>query len=182
MFAMFLRRLAFVGLVLMLILSGLGLIDGAQEIPLVTAAQAARMPATIPVGNAATAPHRFAINFDEFEPDGDFWPPDQFRKDNASITLFLDVNGVAKLCGVPAADHKSILGCAITAKDKVPIVVLPNPCLMQKDDFYAAIACHELAHINGWTHPDIPRAAQPSPPDPDLDPRTIALLSKGIRP
>lgn len=40
---------------------------------------------------------------------------------------------------------------ACTRVGEVPVVRLPNPCSFPWDP-YAALACHELGHVNGWVH------------------------------
>jgi hypothetical protein len=76
----------------------------------------------------------------------DAWPPERFQKDNAAVVLF--VSDVEPYCGhVDPPLH--IIACS-TFKDGTPIIVLPNPNLAPKDDVYARIAAHELAHISGW--------------------------------
>lgn len=33
-----------------------------------------------------------------------------------------------------------------------PTIIMPNPCWFVWTDEYAAMLCHEIAHVNGWRH------------------------------
>lgn len=122
----------------------------------------------------------FPTNALNFKAEVSIWPPDQYRSDNAAVTLFVSPEALSKICGTAAESGKAIIGCASILKNGTPIVVLPNPCLMDADDFYAGIACHELAHVNGWRHADTPTVppATPAPSNPEPDPLNIALSGR----
>ena len=58
---------------------------------------------------------------------------------------------VTAVCrGEPPAG-KRIVACLQTLPDGSLRMVLPNPCAFAEDERFARLACHELAHVNGWT-------------------------------
>lgn len=73
-------------------------------------------------------------------------PPHRFQGDGASVVIF--ASDVTRYCGPAPAGYVK-LGCQGT-KDGVPIIVLPNPCIVGDREAFARIACHEGAHRNGW--------------------------------
>lgn len=157
-------RLAFAGLSLFIILAGLGFIDGPDHRILISAANAA--PFT-----------RIPQHIGDFDPQVSLLPPEEYQGDNAAVALFVAPEAIEKLCGTAAGESQEIISCSGIDKNRTPIVILLNPCLMPPDDLYAGLVCHELGHINGWKHADAPRAQTP-PPDPDEDapPANIASL------
>ena len=83
-------------------------------------------------------------------------PPPQFRGDVATRIEFVAPERVSLRCierGVP------FLANACTGQG---LMTMPNPCGFS--DAYAKIACHEMAHVNGWNtaHRNI-RPASESP-------------------
>lgn len=82
------------------------------------------------------------------------WPPSQYQKDGAAVVIF--TSDVGAYCG-RASPPLTIIACS-TAKDGTPIIIMPNPNLAPKDDFYAHIMAHELGHSEGWPawHPPGP--------------------------
>lgn len=81
------------------------------------------------------------------------WPPSAYQGPNAALVIFAGADAVQSLCAGSASlkQGQMFLGC-MGAKDGMPIIVVPNPCLMPETDFYAGIVCHELGHENGWRH------------------------------
>lgn len=87
-----------------------------------------------------------------FSPASQIWPPDEFKRHNLALVLFVGRDGIAKFCGAPPPGIVR-LGCQYVTEKGLPIIAIANPCLFPKTDFFAGIACHELAHVNGWSHP-----------------------------
>jgi hypothetical protein len=81
-------------------------------------------------------------------------PPARFQSDSAAIILFVSGDGVEQLCGKSPPGLRT-MACTKTPPDKPPLMVMPNPCLVEYD-YYAHLLCHELGHVNGWpaTHGD----------------------------
>lgn len=74
-------------------------------------------------------------------------PPERYQHGAAAVVLFMDTDMdvfCQSIGGVRAPDQR-IVACA-----KGRVIYLPNPCRVQET--YAQLACHEMAHINGWTH------------------------------
>jgi hypothetical protein len=113
-------------------------------------------PMTLVEPLAGVAMTHFPTAFGEFKAEASVWPPDEYKGDNAAVVIFTDVAGVQSICHDAAEPGKAIVGCS-GIKDGTPIIVLPNPCGMRPEDFYAGITCHELAHVNGWRHPGTPK-------------------------
>jgi hypothetical protein len=89
-------------------------------------------------------------------------PPAQFRGDVATRIEFVAPERVSLRCierGVP------FLANACTGQG---LMTMPNPCGFS--DAYAKIACHEMAHINGWANDH----AKPFPPASE-SPQAMAL-------
>jgi hypothetical protein len=72
----------------------------------------------------------------------DGWPPRRFRQDSAAQVSFVQPS----LVGYACRDPDPLLE-ACQWDDRI---VLPNPCTFPATDDYARLACHELAHRNGW--------------------------------
>lgn len=79
------------------------------------------------------------------------WPPQEYQKSTAARVIFTDPSGIGKMCGVAKEAGQLILACQGEIKG-MPVIVLPNPCLWPEPEFYAAVVCHELGHVNGWRH------------------------------
>jgi hypothetical protein len=89
-------------------------------------------------------------------------PPPQFRGDVTARIEFVAPERVSLRCmerGVP------YLANACTGQG---LMTMPNPCGFS--DAYAKIACHEMAHINGWANDH----ARPFPPA-STSPQAMAL-------
>lgn len=74
-----------------------------------------------------------------------FTPPKQFYGDIRVPVTFLLPESVGAACNAP--------DWAVACNRRNGII-LPNPCRWREIESYAEIACHELAHVNGWRHPD----------------------------
>ena len=105
-----------------------------------------------------TSEHDWIAQAGSWSPDSPLYPPEQFRAHGAAVVVYGGPEIVHELCGSPP-EGKVRFGCGGQKEDGTPIIVIANPCLLEKD-FYAAITCHELGHVNGWKH-DQPRKAQP---------------------
>jgi len=71
-------------------------------------------------------------------------PPVEYQGDsNSMVTFTTDPDRVCR--GISGHQGGPILGCEFHGA-----LVLPNPC--QHAGTYAEIACHEMAHANGWRH------------------------------
>ncbi len=68
-------------------------------------------------------------------------PPPKFHQDTAAILIF--TSDVSSYCGKAPKGYVT-LACA-----QGPQIAMPNPCQFP-DDPYAALLCHEMAHVNGW--------------------------------
>lgn len=66
-------------------------------------------------------------------------PPARFQHDQNVDVFFTNDSGITSNC--PEGSYSC-------ANDK--IIFLPNPCTI-KGDWFAAVVCHELGHVNGWT-------------------------------
>lgn len=79
-------------------------------------------------------------------------PPDRFQGDNWAVVTFVDIAQVDHACRqMGAVADGRIDGCANGRN-----VVLPNPCRLE--GHMAEISCHELGHVNGWTHAPVTHA------------------------
>jgi hypothetical protein len=75
-------------------------------------------------------------------------PPEEFQGNGSAIIHFIDYKEAPKFCGHPYAG-----GCQPTDRRGRPNIIVPNPCEYTEQS-YAAVLCHELAHVNGWAHGD----------------------------
>lgn len=79
-------------------------------------------------------------------------PPERFQGDGWAIVTWVDVAQVDAACRQMGAEADGrIQGCA-----KGRNVILPNPCRLE--GYSADVTCHELGHVNGWTHAPAKRA------------------------
>jgi hypothetical protein len=79
-------------------------------------------------------------------------PPERYQGDNWAIVTWVDVAEVDAACRQMGAEADGrIQGCA-----KGRNVILPNPCRLE--GYSADVTCHELGHVNGWTHAPAKRA------------------------
>lgn len=97
----------------------------------------------------------FPTSTAEWRPKSPLYPPIAYQQDASAVAIFAGADTIQEICAstAKAGPHEIILGCE-GEKDGAAIVALPNPCLMPHTDFYAAILCHELGHVNGWRHGD----------------------------
>lgn len=76
-------------------------------------------------------------------------PPLRFRGENVALVLF--VHDVRPFCPQPSPG-RTVIACQIDSPQlHLPLMVMPHPCAAMGLDAYAYIACHELAHVNGWS-------------------------------
>lgn len=81
-------------------------------------------------------------------------PPARYMRPPANIAgvLYADPRTVDAVCrdlsAEPVPETTVILACTIPATGRM---LMPDPCLFT-DEFYAALLCHENAHLNGWRH------------------------------
>ena len=73
-------------------------------------------------------------------------PPERFQGDNWAVVTWVDIAEVDTVCREAGATEAGrIQGCARGRN-----VILPNPCRLE--GFSAEVTCHELGHVNGWSH------------------------------
>lgn len=80
-------------------------------------------------------------------------PPVARRGDVRAVVEFIDPRAVASACvgaQVVVGTYGEALACTKMWPGRATVVA-PNPCAFPWDD-YAALLCHELGHVNGWTH------------------------------
>lgn len=73
-------------------------------------------------------------------------PPRRYRENNGAVVQFVSDHELAKVCGREAVACVKTVGMA-------SVVYVLNPCRVLRRDEYSTILCHELGHVNGWTHP-----------------------------
>jgi hypothetical protein len=77
--------------------------------------------------------------------------PPQYQKNTQAWITVMNQAQIDKKCGKAAKGGRT-LACGDV---KRPFVYMPNPCLYpeaQDKKSYAHLLCHELAHVQGWTH------------------------------
>lgn len=97
----------------------------------------------------------------------DGMPPPKYQGDLLAPTWFVQFDKIPGLCGYPTPKQGRFEGCSLPGK-----MVLPNPCLAEfSGQSFARLACHELAHQQGWpaSHPDAHGRPQ-GPPMKDYAP------------
>lgn len=74
-------------------------------------------------------------------------PPQEYRGDYTTLSsvITLPDDRLREVCG---SDHA--LACA-GREGSFDVMYLPNPCRFPTDP-YAALLCHEMAHLQGWSH------------------------------
>lgn len=75
--------------------------------------------------------------------------PVKFQANTSVTVIMTDQATIDAFCGRPPIGWRKI-ACA---EHLSRTIVAPNPCKF-KHEQYAAIMCHELAHIQGWKHKD----------------------------
>lgn len=74
-------------------------------------------------------------------------PPVKYQDNAYALVITVTNPNTKEACGV-APDGWRFMGCTYY-KDKLPIMMLPNPC--QYDyEIYGHLMCHEFGHVNGW--------------------------------
>lgn len=94
---------------------------------------------------AATPPvrHSGVLNPNASDALAEITPPDRYMGDTVAVVIFSE-QATAKTCPVGA------IACA-GFSNGVPVIAVPNPCPLATRDLYAAILCHEIGHLNGWS-------------------------------
>jgi hypothetical protein len=87
---------------------------------------------------------------------GDMMPPPQYRSTVRTIIITTTSQAeVDRVCGKPE-EPKRNMACAKFTPGREPYIVIPNPCRFAErfpsSESYAALMCHELAHVQGWRH------------------------------
>lgn len=74
-------------------------------------------------------------------------PPEEYRGDYTTLSsvLTLPETRIREICG---SEHA--LACA-GREGSFDVLYLPNPCGYPSDP-YAVLLCHEMAHLQGWSH------------------------------
>lgn len=101
-----------------------------------------------------TRAHVAAILLGVTLPTNDVLPPEKFQGDAVAVLVSTSSQQVVeKECGL--RPKGKIIACAEVGKQG-GLVVMPNPCVFSRNfpeqELYATLLCHELGHINGWTH------------------------------
>lgn len=80
-------------------------------------------------------------------------PPSAYQGDAVVSVSFVDPERVPALCEAMGARLAS--GTYALACQTGGTIYLPNPCRWPNHSDYQRLACHELAHANGWpaNHP-----------------------------
>lgn len=93
---------------------------------------------------AASTEQRYAL-FVAGEQASHDMPPVEFRG-NARVEIqFVDSANLSSSCGGGASLK---MGCRSTRDG---VIYMPNPCeLVEQNQRYADVLCHELGHANGW--------------------------------
>jgi hypothetical protein len=80
-------------------------------------------------------------------------PPVRYQGDRTVVVMFLDPEAVPAQC--KAMGDGLELPAYAQACQKGGLIIMPNPCRWPTRSEYGDLACHELAHANGWpaNHP-----------------------------
>lgn len=74
-------------------------------------------------------------------------PPARYIGETRAVLEVIEPEKVEATC---AAGGPGALACT-KMYPKRPTIVMPDPCAFPFDS-YAAMLCHEIAHVNGWDH------------------------------
>lgn len=77
-------------------------------------------------------------------------PPERFQGSGATMTFYLPVADVRRLCG-GVETVATVFACSYHNTNGTWITILPNPCLVARSEDYARLACHEKGHTLGWS-------------------------------
>lgn len=77
-------------------------------------------------------------------------PPLRFQNDTAATISTMSPEQVDRWCGLLAGRELYPPGSTFLACHYAGTIYVPNPCGFP-DEQFAQIACHELAHRQGWT-------------------------------
>jgi hypothetical protein len=94
----------------------------------------------------AAAPSPAPVATGTGTPYYDGMPPARFQGEVVEVVVY--TNDVTPYCGT-APEGLEIIACTRDVKG-TPVTVLPNPCAIGDEDWYARIACHEKGHALGW--------------------------------
>lgn len=78
--------------------------------------------------------------------------PVQFQYNRTVTIVEMTQKQINKQCGIPDNPKQIILACGDINGNTI---YMPNPCLAKEvNDIhsYAHLACHEIAHTEGWVH------------------------------
>lgn len=81
-------------------------------------------------------------------------PPENYQENTTATVEFVSPNEVQAVClakGAQRPQGRTILGC-----ERDGVITVPNPCSLGPDGYFRDLLCHEMAHVNGWTHPSDP--------------------------
>lgn len=73
--------------------------------------------------------------------------PREFQSSTAMTMIATDQATIEAFCGKAPLGWNKVACAESTSRT----IVVPNPCHYNHER-YAAILCHELAHLNGWKH------------------------------
>ena len=85
----------------------------------------------------------------------DTMPPPEYRGDVQASVFFLSPADVDDVCGNAVGREPGVVyfACSRPLGKGRGIIVLPNPCAYgERGERFAELACHEIAHVNGWIH------------------------------
>ena len=104
------------------------------------AAPAAASPPPPPLPAAAPDPCR------EHNACARVRPPERYGRDATAVVAFVHPRFVPGTCGMAVREGFTLYAC-----QRGDLLVLPNPCGPGfAREWFAHLACHELAHRNGW--------------------------------
>lgn len=75
--------------------------------------------------------------------------PLQYQGDAVAVVMTGGQVPVHVYCSGGLPTNQVILAC--TSPDRT-IIAMPNPCEFADTERYARLLCHEMGHVNGWTH------------------------------
>lgn len=79
----------------------------------------------------------------------DATPPLRFQQGTAAVLITVHPSMLPAMCGVTVPKGYELQACMIVEND-APVIIMPNPCMVEATDAYAHLLCHETGHVNGW--------------------------------
>lgn len=73
-------------------------------------------------------------------------PPLTWQGNARSVIEFIQPDDIESAC----RSGENVTACTRMLPGR-PTIIMPNPCAFPWDA-YAALLCHEMAHVNGWEH------------------------------